>query len=97
MELNELIIAELKNAVIMHNPEAKINFSNDTRIIGKNGVLDSLAFVTFVVALEQKINSDMTHQISLQDEKAFSQTKSPFRTVNSLSLYIRMLIKEKTK
>ena len=65
-----------------------------TRLIGQKSVLDSLALVTLIVNVEQKLMDDYDIAVTIADERAMSQEKSPFRTVESLSGYVFMLIKE---
>ncbi len=62
--------------------------TDETCIIGRSGILDSLAFVTFIVAVEQGINSEFKKKITLTNEKAFSRAKNPFRSVETLAEYI---------
>jgi D-alanine--poly(phosphoribitol) ligase subunit 2 len=58
------------------------------RLFGKEGVLDSLGLVSFVTAIEQEIGDRFNVELTLADEKAFSQRKSPFRTIGSLTEYV---------
>lgn len=67
-----------------------------TPIYGNNGYLDSLGLVNLVVALEEIIQERFNISISLVDEKAMSQTNSPFSNVKSTVLYIKELLKEKS-
>jgi acyl carrier protein len=82
-ELNE----ELEN-------EALENPTKDTKLYGINGVLDSLALVTLITDLEEKISEEFNKNITLADEKAMSQRNSPFRSVESLTNYISKLLEE---
>jgi acyl carrier protein len=66
----------------------------DTALFGENGALDSLGLVNLIVATEQRIEEDFGVSISLADERAMSQARSPFRTVDSLVNYIGVLLKE---
>ena len=59
----------------------------ETRLFGKDGVLDSMGLVTLVVSLEQAIEDKFDVHASLADEKALSQARSPFRTVAALADY----------
>jgi acyl carrier protein len=68
--------------------------TGESRIIGKGGLLDSLAFVSFVVAVEQKINAAYGRQISLSNEKAFAQKQNPFRSVGNLVDYIAAALRK---
>ena len=68
-----------------------------TRLIGKDGVLDSLGLVSAIVDIEQKLSDDHGVSVTIADERAMSQEKSPFRTVGSLVEYVTLLIKEQTQ
>ena len=81
VELNE----ELENSSL-ENPDSK------TKLYGANGGLDSLALVSFITDLEEKISDEFEKEIVLADEKAMSAKTSPFRNVESLTLYIKSLL-----
>ncbi len=81
VELNE----ELENE-FLSNPTSK------TKLYGANGGLDSLALVSFITDLEEKISDEFNKEIVLADEKAMSAKTSPFRNVESLTLYIKSLL-----
>ncbi len=83
VELNE----ELENEQL-NNP------TSDTRIYGSNAALDSLALVSLITDLEERISDEFDQDIILADEKAMSQRTSPFRNVESLTNYIANLIEE---
>jgi D-alanine--poly(phosphoribitol) ligase subunit 2 len=73
-------------------PDKALTAALDTTLYGKTGVLDSLGLVNLIVATEQRIEEDFGVPISLADERAMSQEKSPFRTVDSLVAYIALLL-----
>lgn len=81
VELNE----ELENESLK-SPNSK------TKLYGANGGLDSLALVSFITDLEEKISDEFAKEIVLADEKAMSAKTSPFRNVESLTLYIKSLL-----
>ncbi|MDP2313839.1 MAG: acyl carrier protein [Pseudomonadota bacterium] len=56
-------------------------------LFGIERVLDSLALVGLLVAVEQGIDDELGVILTLADEKAASQVKSPFRTIGSLVAY----------
>jgi D-alanine--poly(phosphoribitol) ligase subunit 2 len=74
-------------------PERQIDLSdpNETRLYGRQGVLDSLGLVSLLAAIEQAMEEQYDLQVTLADERAFSQARSPFRTVASLAEYIHGL------
>jgi len=81
VELNE----ELENPSLQ-NPDSK------TKLYGASTGLDSLALVSFITDLEEKISNKFDKEIVLADEKAMSAKTSPFRNVESLTLYITSLL-----
>lgn len=83
LELNE----ELENNEL-NNP------TKETKLYGGNGVLDSLALVSFITDLEERISDEFDEDIILADEKAMSQRTSPFRNVEALTIYIKKLLEE---
>ena len=92
----EKILFELIEEMNELRPEdQKIAKEKSTQLFGEDGVLDSLEVVNLIVALEQRIQSDLDFAITLADEKAMSQKRNPFRSIESLADYAIMLIKEK--
>ena len=68
--------------------------SLDTKIFGSNSKLDSLGLVSLIVMVEQNIENEFDVSITIADEKAMSQKRSPFRTIGTLADYIDMLLRE---
>ncbi len=70
----------------------QIEKSENVRLYGQAGALDSLALVNLVVALEQGIDDAFGVGVSLVTEETMSPTESPFRTVKQLVDYLEPLI-----
>ena len=70
------------------------NPTQETKLYGSNGALDSLALVSFITDLEERVSDAFDKDIVLADEKAMSQRTSPFRSVKSLTIYIQKLLEE---
>lgn len=64
----------------------------DTPLFGRDGMLDSLGLVALVVAVEQAIEDQYGVSVTLADERALSERKSPFGTVGALAAYAARLI-----
>lgn len=77
----------------LENPSLE-NCTKQTKIFGGNGALDSLALVSFITDLEEKISDVFEKEIVLADEKAMSAKTSPFRNVESLTFYIKSLLED---
>ena len=65
-----------------------------TVLYGPGGLLDSLALVHLIIAVEAAIADEFDVHVTLTDERAISQRSSPFRTVGTLADYILMVMKE---
>jgi len=70
----------------------RLQKSAETILFGQGAALDSLGLVSFVLAMEQKIARDFGIALSLTDERAMSQQRSPFRTIGTLADYIGQLL-----
>jgi D-alanine--poly(phosphoribitol) ligase subunit 2 len=64
----------------------------ETPLFGREGILDSLALVTLIVAVEQALEDTFGMSISLADEKAMSQQHSPYRTIGTLAEYAQHVL-----
>ena len=65
--------------------------SSDLELFSKNGKLDSLGLVNLLMCIEEKIEEHTGSVIVIADDKAMSQTNSPFRSVDTLAEYISLL------
>ena len=68
--------------------------NGETTIFGEDGLLDSAALVSLVVAVEERIDEQMGVAISLADERAMSQKRSPFQSIATLADYSRLRVDE---
>ena len=60
----------------------------DTSLVGQHAVLSSLELVTFIVEVETRLFEEYGLQITLTDDRAFSESRSPFRRPSALAEYI---------
>jgi acyl carrier protein len=86
-ELTELIIAATRDLSAEQGIDAPADLGPATRLFGESGLLDSMALVSLVIAVEQAIEEKYQVAIALADEKALSQRSSPYRTIDSLASY----------
>ena len=73
--------------------DRKITVSSKTELYGSDGNLDSMELVAFLIDIEESL-MDNEMNITLSDERAMSQSQSPFRNVESLTSYICSYIEE---
>jgi len=66
----------------------------NAHLFGRDSQLDSLGLVNLIVSVEDSVNEVYNTSISIANEKAMSQKHSPFRSVDTLSDYIVLLINE---
>lgn len=91
------IITAVFNAVGEFNEDSesiKLEKSLDQRLFGKDGELDSLGVVNLMVAVEEAVEDELDVIITLADERAMSQKRSPFRSIETLVDYITILVNE---
>jgi acyl carrier protein len=68
--------------------------TEDTVIVGKDAVLDSVEVVALIVNIEQKLEIDHDVSVTLASDKAMSQRSSPFRTVGVLADHVIATLQE---
>ena len=66
--------------------------SFSTTLFDSSGFLDSLELVNLIVITEQNVEDEFGVAIVLADERAISQKNSPFKTVETLTNYISILL-----
>jgi acyl carrier protein len=83
----EAMIAIIYDAIDDLNPSLEVPIAKtpDTLLFGQGGRLDSVGLVNLVVSMEQSIEDRFGVSVSLADESAVSQARSPFRDVQTLA------------
>jgi len=96
--MREKIISIVSQAIDLVNEQNAldelIEKSESTKLFGRGSTLDSLDLVNLIVLIEQIIEDSIDVTVSLADERAMSQKRSPFSTINSLIDYIEILVGE---
>jgi len=93
-KIEKIIIETLIELNEELNNENLKNPSSKTKLYGASSALDSLALVSFITDLEEKLSEEFDEDLILADEKAMSAKTSPFRSVESLSAYILSLLEK---
>ena len=95
---NEKVSEAIYKAVDAFNEQSGKNHqlkkSPATILFGKGGQLDSLALVSLIIEVEEKVLDELGVSITLADERALSQKNSPFLTLQTLTEYVSLLIHE---
>ena len=93
-QILQLLINAIEEINESQSPDQKIEKSLETILFGKQGALDSLGLVNLIVAVEQQIEEVFDEVLILADERAMSQTKSPFRSIEVFVDYILTRLEE---
>ena len=86
--IQDLIVCSVQEFNEQMPNEIKIEQSASATLFGKDGKLDSLGLVNLIVKIEQDIEDEFDVSITIADEKAMSQSRSPFRSIGALADYI---------
>jgi len=96
--LEARVFAALTTAITELNEglplEKRLETGRQAAVFGEKGSLDSLGLATLVILSEQEIEREFGRAVSLADERAMSQKRSPFRTLGSMTDYVVQLLKE---
>ncbi len=92
-EIQNIIFQAIDMTNNIREDDNQVPKSATTELYGKDGHLDSMGLVAFLIDIEE-LFLDEDIQIALSDERAMSQANSPFRNVQTLTDYIETLLKE---
>ncbi len=91
-ELLSLVTGCAREVGELQELELPSDLTPHTQLFGQQGLFDSVGLVGLVVAVEEAIEDQYGLSVTLADQRAMSQERSPFRTVGSLSEYAVKLI-----
>ena len=94
IEIEQAVIASFKQVITNSGKSYDGTVDLNTPIMGSESPFDSIDLVTFIVALEQMIEDDWSFSVTLADDRAMSQTISPFKNIGTVCDYIELLKKE---
>jgi len=78
-------------AIISYNKRHKLKIDlNDSTNLMTDSKLDSLALLQLILSVESLTRKRTKKNINLADEKAFSLTHSPFKSVKTLIDFLEM-------
>ena len=94
-ETLKAIIFSAVDEINLHQPDTSQLEKSDTAVLfGHGTVLDSIGLVNLIVSIEQRIDDEFGITLTLANDRALSQVKSPFRTIKALSDYTLTLLDE---
>jgi acyl carrier protein len=75
-------------------PGPRLTVDAGAALFGADAPLDSLGLVNLILLVEERLAGRFGAAVSLADERALSQERSPFRNVKSLAEYALRSIRE---
>jgi acyl carrier protein len=84
----ELVLGAVKNLNAQRGADEQISDSLDAPLFGTGTKLDSLGLVTLLLEIEERIHQSHGVSLTLADERAMSEKRSPFRTIAALAEYV---------
>jgi D-alanine--poly(phosphoribitol) ligase subunit 2 len=94
----EVISNIVKSAVEQANttlpPEGRLEPSASTLLTGDGGALSSLGVITFILAVEERVNEACSTEIVLFDESLIADPDGPFRTLGALMDHVHSAVQK---
>jgi acyl carrier protein len=91
-QLRDLVFAAFDELNEQRPVPERLAKSLDTPLAGEHGALDSLGFVNFIVALEQRLDAAFGVPISLLDDERLDPTAGQFRTVRAFVEFLDQML-----
>ena len=89
-----IVYASLQEVFAQTGLDAPAGLNEETVLVGKDAVLDSLGVVSLIVEVEQRVEGEHGASVTLANDKAMSQRNSPFRTVGILTDHVVAMVAE---
>jgi acyl carrier protein len=90
-EIEGVVLEAIRNANLARTPDAQLAVGPEAPIFGADSPLDSLGLVALLIDIEDALAAQGV-DVSLSDDRAMSQRRSPFRTVATLVEYIGAIV-----
>jgi acyl carrier protein len=85
--VQEVVLQAMRLANLARESGSQLEVSAEAPIFGPDSALDSLGLVALLLDIEDGLRG-VGCEVVLSDERAMSQKRSPFRSVQSLVTYI---------
>ena len=93
-KIDEIIKEAVEELNEQKEPANQLNYSPETRLIGKHAEIDSMEFVTLISIIEELISDEFDRSIRSVSDKAFSRERSPFYSIGTLTDFVAELMEE---
>lgn len=91
--IQEVVLSALHSINLTRPDGSQLEVSPTAALFGPESPLDSLGLVSLLMDVEEGLAAQ-GRPVTLSDERAMSQTRSPFRSVPALVSYIGQLVSE---
>ena len=91
--IRDVVLGAMRNANEARDAASQLVVSAEAPIFGPDSPLDSLGLVGLLLDVEEGLQA-IGCDVVLSDERAVSQKRSPFRSVQSLVSYVGTLARE---
>ncbi len=89
-----IVVASIQEVFAQTGDSPPGTLNEDTVLVGKDAVLDSLGVVSLIVEVEQRVEAEHGVSVTLANDKAMSARNSPFRTVGVLADHVLAMVAE---
>jgi len=86
-EIKDIVLEALRNANLSRPADDQLRVAEDAVIFGPGSPLDSMGLVGLLIDIEEALQGRGV-RVSLSDDRAMSQARSPFRNVPRLVEFI---------
>lgn len=88
-----VVLQAMRTTNLSRTAESQLSVAPDAAIFGPASPLDSLGLLTLLLDIEEDLQTAGA-VVRLSDDRAMSQTRSPFRSVESLVDYIGRIARD---
>ncbi len=92
-QIEQVVLDAIRDANRGRGEDEQLPVSPEAAIFGPGSPLDSLGLVGLLIDIEERLREEGVN-VTLSDERAVSQTRSPFRNVPRLVAYIVSLLEQ---
>jgi hypothetical protein len=89
----EIVLTAISNLNLARRPEDQLQVSPSAPVFGSGSPLDSMGLVSLIIDIEELL-FEKGYPVTLSDERAVSQKRSPFKDVPAMVAYINTLMVE---